>query len=72
MEVVLHFYLNEEVTPEIFARKVADGLARSGTLREGERVCANLDAYEYVGDVQIDIFGKGQPITVPRIDRIHP
>lgn len=36
--VTLRFELDEEVTPEIFVRKVADACSRGGAIRPGERV----------------------------------
>lgn len=73
-EVVLHFYLEEEVTPEIFAQKVAKALARSGAIRVGERVCSGDYVYEYTGEqlVPIGMVGNRRAFETPNIEQIHP
>lgn len=42
--VTLRFILDEEVTPEIFVRKVADACSRGGAIRPGEKVTTH-DGY---------------------------
>lgn len=75
-EVTLQFYLEEEVTPKLFAEKVARALARGGALRKGERVSSGVFLYEYTGDARTSMrelgLGKSQAdIQVPIIEEIH-
>lgn len=73
MEVILHFYTEEEVTPRIFAQKIALACARSGAIRVGERVCAGNYVYEYTGDVVLKPGVVGtNPLTVPNVEQVHP
>lgn len=66
-EVTLTFHLNEEVTPSIFARKVALACAYRNAIREGESVEAGGYLYEFIGLEKVDLFGKGELITVPHM-----
>lgn len=70
-EVTLTFVLDEEVTPGIFAEKIALACAYRGAIRVGERVAGGNRIYEYVGLRKVDLFGKGDPITVPGIEQIN-
>jgi hypothetical protein len=72
-EVQLEFYTVEEVTPEIFARKVAVACARSGSLYKGERVAAGEYVYEYTGEVTLEPGVVGtMSVRVPEIIQVHP
>lgn len=73
-EVNLAFYLDEEVTPELFAKKIAFACARSGALRKGERIGVDEFLYEYEGDIEgVDVFGNGKVVvTMPAISQVHP
>lgn len=75
-EVVIQFYVDEEVTPELFAKKVAMACARGGALRVGERVSAGDYLYEYVRDEstsarKLGIGVSTKSIRVPVIEEIH-
>jgi hypothetical protein len=75
-EVNLTFYLNEEVTPEIFASKIALACARGGAIREGERVVSGMYVYEYIGDKETSMKDLGlgtsdTPMTIPDVQEIH-
>jgi hypothetical protein len=75
-EAVLEFYLDEETTPEIFARKVAIACAYQGAIRIGERVAAGGYVYEYTGNKLTSMeelrLGRGtKKFEIPVIEEIH-
>lgn len=70
MIVTIDFRVDEEVTPRIFAEKVALACARNGAIREGESVSAGGVEYTYVCDQEVDLFGRGNFVTVPLITRV--
>lgn len=43
--VTINFVLNEEVTPELFAAKVAIACAKNGAIIEGESLFVNANNY---------------------------
>jgi hypothetical protein len=47
MIVTLKFHLNEEVTPEIFVRKIALACAKGGAIRTGEMVSTEDDSARF-------------------------
>jgi hypothetical protein len=69
-EVTLTFYLDEEVTPRIFAEKIAVACAKGGAIREGERVGSGIYVYEFTGHEDVDLFDQG-PISVVQIEQVH-
>lgn len=73
MIVDLRFVLLEDVTPRIFAQKVALACAHRGAIREGEGV-ASLDLpyylFKFAGYVPFDLQGDGRFIQVPNIVRV--
>lgn len=77
-EVALTFELNEDVTPEIFARKIAVACARSGAIREGERVITWYSSdgsphiFEYQYDKREDVLGNGKLWIIPHIEQVYP
>ena len=72
-EVTLQFYTIEEVTPEIFARKIAVACARNGALYKGERVAADDVVLEYTGEVTLEPGVVGtMSVRVPEIIQVHP
>lgn len=58
MRVTLHFNLAEDVTPSIFAQRVAQACAAQGALRTGESVSTGNLRYEVVDrpDFAISLF----------------
>lgn len=64
-EVTVTFVLNEEVTPFLFAEKVANGVFRSGVLREGEGVLQDSTFWLRTEDVTLEagIVGKDEVVT---------
>lgn len=63
MKVNIAFYLDEEVTPEIFCLRVATACAKSGAIRPGESVGTINDSVRYkaIGEESIDV---GLPFEV--------
>ena len=54
--VSLLFVLNEEVTPEIFCRKISDAVSRHGAIRPGECVTTSdgTAAYKAIDPVSVE------------------
>ena len=75
-EVTLTFILGEEVTPRIFAEKIAFACARGGAIRVGERVCVDENGtpylYEYTGDNGSLDLGPTKIENIPTVELIHP
>lgn len=59
MKVTLTFHLDEEVTPDLFAEKVALACARGGAIREGEKVQCGWIIFTYENSLGIvELSGK--------------
>jgi hypothetical protein len=74
MRVILTFNLNEEVTPEIFASKVALACARGGAIRQGESVESEsagegmCNKFTHIGWIETDMGGMlSEEIPYPNI-----
>ncbi len=62
--VILRFVLDEEVTPEIFVKKVAVACSKGGAIRPGERVTTS-DGYVGFRAVEpVTHFDTGLPFPV--------
>ena len=75
-EVTLTFLTNEEVTPHLFAEKIAWACARGGALRIGERVESEGYLYEYTEDRRTSNFLLGvgnsrKMFAMPVVEEIH-
>lgn len=62
--VTLRFELDEEVTPEIFVRKVADACSRGGAIRPGERVTTHDGYIAWRAVAPKMVFDTGLPFPV--------
>jgi hypothetical protein len=76
MRVNLTFDLREDVTPELFALKVATAVAKRHCLREGESVLVTdnpdptlCSKFTYVGDYETTFGGAlRNPVVEPNIE----
>jgi hypothetical protein len=75
MKVELTFYLDEEVTPEIFVRRVALACAKGGALRVGESVSVYdltpyTSRYEVIEPETLDTDSIFPGLVVPSIREV--
>jgi hypothetical protein len=68
-EVTLTFHLGEEVTPDLFAEKIAYACARGGAIRPGEKVQCGWIMFTYESDNEIVELGGTVIGNLPTITR---
>lgn len=70
MKLTVELELLEEVTPSIFSQKLAIGLSRSGTLREGERVTCGGITWQIEADIPFQLSPRHRVISYPHITKV--